>query len=156
MTHLQHVAGSFKVEAPHLREFFAIPSCAIYVREKSYLINVLHKRTPESETMIGKKLAARGSIPKPRAKKYSLKDYFRMANNSLPQYAEDLVSLRATRNLNMYEVSFKRKEATTFTRKRFVLRNGLSHPFHFHLNKTLDAQQSVPPVLEDDDCDMTD
>ena len=136
-------AGIFKVESPHLNSMFqSLVVAILYVREKAYALKVLFKKCSDSGWEFGFKIAAKGAIPRARVSKYTYKDFSRMCDTRTPPvYAENLYALRR-KAFELFQVRFKRKELTIFSRKRFLKRAGqASVPFHYYKSLRADCDK---------------
>ena len=140
-------AGSLGLEIPHTDKYFAIPSHVVIIREKCYYIQVLFQNDAESDCQFSSKLACRGAIPKYRAQKFTLRDFAKFSISEKIEYASSLSGLRS-KNFNLYQVDFKRRHVTKFSKKRFMTMSGESFPFNFFLNETLELNEtdSVLPI----------
>ena len=149
----QNKPGSLGLEIPHTGKYFAIPSHIVIVREKCYYIQVLFQMDASSTCQFTQKIAARGSIPKVRCAKFSLTDFEKISDSKKIEYVTGLGGLRS-KNFVLYEIEYKRRHVTKFTKKRFMTLSGESFPFHFFLNDSLefnefDSALPIPKKLQE-------
>ena len=149
----QNKPGSLGLEIPHTAKYFAIPSHIIIIREKCYYIQVLFQTDVSSTCQFTQKLAARGSIPRIRCAKFSLTDFEKISDSEKIEYVTGLGGLRS-KNFILYEIEYKRRHITKFSKKRFMTVSGESFPFHFFLNEALefsecDSTLPIPKKLQE-------
>ena len=147
-------AGVLGLEIPHTQTFFSIPISVLMIREKCYVIEILHQKSENEEAQITSKVAARGSIPRYRAGKFSLKDFAKFSSAQKIEFSTKLAGLRS-KNFKIFEIEYSRRNVTKFSKKRFQSLSGTTYPFNFYLNDELEFEESkdyslpLPPqVLE--------
>jgi len=128
-----HRPGVFKIESPYLDGMFeSIVVSIIFVREKAYAMRIAYRINRESEWRYGYKLAAKGPVPKKRISQYRYQDFSGMCDIQRgPIYAENIINFKK-RAFELFQVQYKRREITIFSRKRFIRKQGeASVPFNF-------------------------
>ena len=101
---------------------------------------VLYQPSSGENLRLAGKMASKGAVPKNRMLSYTFEDFQRLAAATEPRMAAQLKSLRS-KEYRMYLITYSRREATIFSRKRFLWPSGASTPFHFYKNDRDDENE---------------